>query len=35
MLFITYNCDLDFRRVEDEPIRGALSSLVAKGHDLA
>jgi len=34
MLFVTYNCDLDSRGTEEEPIREALASLVAKGRDV-
>lgn len=35
LLFVTYNCDPDSRGVEDGPIRSALASLVASGHDVA
>jgi hypothetical protein len=35
MLFITYNCGLDSRGIEDGSIREAVASLVAKGSDVA
>lgn len=35
MLFVTYNCDLECRGVDDGPIGSALSSLMASGRDLA
>jgi hypothetical protein len=35
MLFVTYNCSLESRGVEDGPVRAALASLAAGGHDVA
>lgn len=35
MLFVTYNCGLESRCVEDGPIGVALASLAARGHDVA
>jgi hypothetical protein len=35
MLFVTYNCGLESRGVEDGPVRAALASLAAGGHDVA
>jgi len=35
MLFVTYNCGLESRGVEDRPIRAALRSLTARGQGVA
>ena len=35
VLFVTYNCDLESRGVEDCPIASALASFVASGQDIA
>lgn len=35
MLFVTYNCGLESRGVEDDRVGVALASLAARGHDVA
>jgi len=35
LLFVTYNCGLESRGVEDGPVGAALASLAARGHDVA
>lgn len=35
LLFVTYNCGLDCRGVEDGPLGAALASLQARGHNVA
>lgn len=35
MLFVTYTCGFESRGVEDGRVGAALSSLVARGHDVA